>query len=58
MPIPLKQPAPKKEPVKMKIYHTLCEWITYGTLQPGERLNDQEICEYFDVSRTPVREEL
>ena len=56
MPIPLKQPAPKKEPVKMKIYHTLCEWITYGTLQPGERLNDQEICEYFEVSRTPVRE--
>ena len=58
MPIPVKQPAPKKEPVKMKIYHTLCEWITYGTLQPGERLNDQEICEYFDVSRTPVREAL
>ncbi len=58
MPIPLKQPAPKKEPVKMKIYHTLCEWITYGTLQPGERLNDQEICEYFEVSRTPVREAL
>lgn len=42
----------------MKIYHTLCEWITYGTLQPGERLNDQEICEYFEVSRTPVREAL
>ena len=38
MPIPLKQPAPKKEPVKMKIYHTLCEWITYGTLQPGENI--------------------
>lgn len=58
MPIPVKQPAPKKEPVKIKIYHTLCEWITYGTLQPGERLNDQEICEYFEVSRTPVREAL
>lgn len=58
MPIPLKQPAPKKEPVKNKIYRTLCEWITYGTLCPGERLNDQEISEYFEVSRTPVREAL
>lgn len=58
MPIPVKQEAPKKQPVKMKVYRTLCEWITYGTLQPGERLNDQEISEYFEVSRTPVREAL
>lgn len=58
MPIPFKQTAPKNQSVKMSIYYALREWITYGTLRPGERLNDQEISEYFEVSRTPVREAL
>lgn len=40
----------------MRVFSTLREWITYGTLKPGERLVDQEICDYFEVSRTPVRE--
>lgn len=58
MPIPVKREVQKRQSAKMRIYYTLREWITYGTLQPGERLNDQEISDYFEVSRTPVREAL
>lgn len=58
MPIPVKHEIQKRQSAKMRIYYTLREWITYGTLQPGERLNDQEISDYFEVSRTPVREAL
>lgn len=58
MPIPVKRPAMKRQSAKMRIYSTLCDWIIYGTLLPGERLNDQEISDYFEVSRTPVREAL
>ena len=29
-----------------------------GTLAPGERLRDQELCEWLGLSRTPVREAL
>lgn len=58
MPIPAKNAATKRQSAKMKIYFTLRDWITYGTLEPGERINDQEISEYFEVSRTPVREAL
>ena len=38
------------------IYHSLCDWIIDGTLQPGEKISDAEIAEYFGVSRTPARE--
>ena len=58
MPIPS---ANKNEPrlsAKQYVYNTLLEWITEGTLQPGEKILDTEIAEYFSVSRTPVREAL
>ena len=29
-----------------------------GTLAPGERLRDQELCKWLGLSRTPVREAL
>lgn len=40
----------------MRVFCTLREWIIYGTLKSGERLIDQELSDYFEVSRTPVRE--
>lgn len=58
MPIPVKNEALKPQSAKMRIYYTLREWIMYGTLLPGERINDQELSDYFEVSRTPVREAL
>jgi DNA-binding GntR family transcriptional regulator len=56
MPIPNKNRVTKHQSAKMRVFCTLREWIIYGTLKPGERLVDQEISDYFEVSRTPVRE--
>ena len=59
MPIPVtdnKLHKPKTE--KMQVYYTLRDWITYGTLEPGEWINQQEISEHFGTSRIPVREAL
>jgi DNA-binding GntR family transcriptional regulator len=43
---------------KERVCQTVQQWIIDGTLEPGERLNDIELAEYFSVSRTPVREAL
>ena len=57
-----KMPVPKKEALNVpktareRVYHTLKEWIENSTLKPGEKLNDKELADYFEVSRTPVRE--
>ncbi|MBR3035403.1 MAG: GntR family transcriptional regulator [Firmicutes bacterium] len=56
MPIPVKQQTEERLTAKALVYKTLREWITDGTLQPGEQIYDQEIAKYFNVSRTPVRE--
>ena len=32
--------------------------ILTGTLKPGQKLTEQEICSQYEVSRTPVREAL
>ena len=56
MPIPVKQQSEERLTAKALVYKTLREWITDGTLQPGEQIYDQEIAKYFNVSRTPVRE--
>lgn len=58
MPIPQRKQKFIRESAKEKIYRTLQSWIVNGTMKPGERISDQEIAEYFDVSRTPVREAL
>ena len=56
MPIPVKQQIEERLTAKALVYRNLREWITDGTLQPGEQIYDQEIAKYFNVSRTPVRE--
>ena len=56
MPIPVKTPLEKQKTAKERIYLQLREWIINGTLQPEEKISDQEISQYFSVSRTPARE--
>lgn len=58
MPIPKNADSTPRLTAKEWVYNTLLEWITDGTLQPGEKLSDMEIAGYFSVSRTPVREAL
>lgn len=56
MPIPTKPKKEKPRTAKERVYEQVRDWIVDGTLQPGEKLMDQELAEYFSVSRTPVRE--
>ena len=38
------------------VFDKLLAAIVDGTLEPGERLNGDELCKWLGVSRTPVRE--
>ncbi len=58
MPIPAKPLNEPRLTAKDRVYNTLLEWITEGTMRPGEKIMDTEIAAYFSVSRTPVREAL
>ena len=44
--------------LKDHVYEYIEEQIIKGTLLPGERINENTICEELDISRTPVREAL
>ena len=39
-----------------EVYERLRKMITTGILKPGERLNKNQLCEIFQVSRAPLRE--
>ncbi len=41
-----------------RLYETLAEQIITGVIKPGERLDERDLAERFEVSRTPVREAL
>ena len=56
MPIPKQAAYEAPKSAKIRVYEALREWIIDGTLQPGEKILDSEISQYFSVSRTPVRE--
>lgn len=56
MPIPSKPFEVPKLTARERVYMTLRDWITDGTLKPDEKISDLEISKYFSVSRTPVRE--
>ena len=58
MPIPKKDSAHQRKSAKDLVYETLCDWIIRGQMMPGEKLLDTELADYFNVSRTPVREAL
>ena len=58
MPLPQKKEQINRVTVKEHVYSTLKDWIIDGTMQPEESINDNDIAQYFSVSRTPVREAL
>ena len=46
----------KKGDMHASTAHTLRNLIVAGAIGPGEKLNERELCERLNVSRTPVRE--
>ncbi|RKR75725.1 GntR family transcriptional regulator [Frondihabitans australicus] len=58
MPVPVPNPE-TQEPRRLLrdvVYEKMFEAIIDGTLELGERLNDDELVRWLGVSRTPVRE--
>src|ERR1700735_1420662 len=41
-----------------RLYETLAKQIITGEIKPGQRLDERDLAERFEVSRTPVREAL
>lgn len=58
MPVPERQAALDRDLLRDRAYATIRDAIVDGTLAPGERLRDQELCTWLGLSRTPVREAL
>jgi DNA-binding GntR family transcriptional regulator len=58
MPVPENRVALERDLLRDRAYGALRDAIVDGTLAPGERLRDQELCEWLGLSRTPVREAL
>ena len=58
MPIPEGSGVIHRKFARQAVYETVCDWIITGVLEPGEKILDSELGEYFHVSRTPVREAL
>lgn len=57
MPVPKpKVAAQPRQLLRDVVYQQLRIAILEGTLEPGERLNDDELTAWLGVSRTPVRE--
>jgi DNA-binding GntR family transcriptional regulator len=57
MPVPNSAPTEHqllRDTVRRKIHEAIMD----GTLEPGERLNDDELIAWLGVSRTPIREAL
>jgi DNA-binding GntR family transcriptional regulator len=58
MPVPAGQPPVARVLLRDTAYAAIRRAITDGTLEPGERLRDPELCAWLGLSRTPVREAL
>jgi DNA-binding GntR family transcriptional regulator len=58
MPVPAESVALERDLLRDRAYAALRDAIVDGTLAPGERLRDQELCAWLGLSRTPVREAL
>jgi DNA-binding GntR family transcriptional regulator len=57
MPVPVGAPF-ERDLLRDRAYAAIRDAIVEGTLAPGERLRDQELCAWLGLSRTPVREAL
>ena len=58
MPVPAGQRPVERVLLRDTAYAAIRRAITDGTLEPGERLRDPELCAWLGLSRTPVREAL
>ncbi len=58
MPIPINYEKPKRLTAKENAFQQIQQWIIDGTLQPAEKLNDNDLAKALGVSRTPIRESL
>lgn len=58
MPVPSTQPAAERKLLRDTVQDKIRDAIMDGTLEPGERLNDDELISWLGVSRTPIREAL
>jgi len=47
-----------KKSLREKIYESIRDDITYGRLNPGERLIESDLAKQFNASRSPIREAL
>lgn len=57
MPIPTAAPdAAPRRLLRDVVFERMLAAIVDGTLEPGERLNDDQLVKWLGVSRTPVRE--
>ena len=48
----------KDLPLFLQISKQIEDDIIYGRIRPGTKLDEAELCEKYDVSRTPIREAL
>jgi DNA-binding GntR family transcriptional regulator len=58
MPVPEQREPVERHLLRDTAYSALCDAIVAGTLAPGERIHDGELCSWLGLSRTPVREAL
>lgn len=58
MPIPTASPMAERRLLRDTVREQLRTAILDGTLEPGERLHDDELISWLGVSRTPLREAL
>ncbi|MDA0183615.1 GntR family transcriptional regulator, partial [Solirubrobacter phytolaccae] len=58
MPVPANDAPLERDLLRDQAYVTIRDAIVDGTLAPGERLRDAELCAWLGLSRTPVREAL
>lgn len=58
MPTPVTPPAAERQLLRDTVRSRIRDAIIDGTLEPGERLHDDELIAWLQVSRTPIREAL
>jgi len=56
MPVPKAVESTPRKLLRDVVFDQLLTAIQDGTLEPGERLNDEELEKWLGVSRTPIRE--
>lgn len=58
MPVPAENSTLARDLLRDRAYGAIRDAIVDGTLRPGERIRDQELCAWLGLSRTPVRDAL